>query len=104
MKKTFLNICFITLGLLIISNLILFKVKANKTQKNLELIGTNANYLVTEYNNKITVYHYGTKDIYKVLETPLVSELPKSDINMLKQGIAVKDLSDLEQLFEDYDG
>lgn len=104
MKKTFLITCCTVFSLLLVCNIVLFSVKSSQTKQTLDELSNDAKYFVTDFNNYITVYHYGTDNVYKVLERPLVNELPMHDILLLENGIAVKDLSDLEQLIEDYDG
>ena len=107
LKKRFLIICGSVLAILLVFNIIFSGLKSSLAAKGQEAANnqnTDAKYLVVENDGYISVYFFGTENIYRTLKEPLVSELPEHDAKLLKTGIAVNTLSELEQLIEDYDG
>ncbi len=62
------------------------------------------NYKVMAYDDKIAVFLEGNSTPLYTLDTPLVSELPLYDQELLKQGIIAETNSELAKILEDYDG
>jgi len=61
-------------------------------------------FILKEYNGCIGVFKEGEKEPSRVLEDVVVKSLPEYDRKLLKTGIKVYSLWELQDLIEDYDG
>lgn len=77
-------------------------VTANHTQANSTSVTQSVpTYIIKAENGLVTVYRKGQSMPYITTETQ-VSNLPKSDINILKKGIEVQGDDNLRKTLEDY--
>ncbi len=99
------NIIYICIGLSIVLMLCLFlpKVpKENRTINETELT-VQDQYTVREFDGQIGIFNGNEKTPIEVFDTS-VALLPKSDQELLEQGIIVSTPEELQRIIEDYTG
>lgn len=80
-----------------------YKTQTSELKTKPKATVTTIKYTVKEYNGKIAVFENGNTEPLKVMESPYIRDLPKTDQEILSQGIIVYDKTELNKILEDYD-
>ena len=102
MRKMIIGSCLFVLICVITNAVIIPNLHKNTKVSNVEKETTSniVTYIVKDFNGNIAVYEMGSARPFKVTDVP-ISSMPKTDQDMLKNGIQVKGETELDSLLED---
>ncbi len=108
LKKYIWTYIIATLFIIIVGCILFSLINATREQgkieveKNQSAVNKGYKYLVKEVGGKINVFENGKNEPIEILDKP-TNILPEYDQKLLKEGIYLENIEQLDRLLEDYD-
>ena len=80
-----------------------YNKKSQNSESKYEISAESKSYRVKAHQNRIAVFIDGESSPLYTLDTPLLSDLPEYDRELLQNGITAKSETELLKILEDYD-